>query len=307
MQSIWTKLRTEDASELYQDLDTRTVSEIVELMNAAEKTVAYAVERASLEIVRAVDLVVSKMENGGRLIYVGAGTSGRLGVLDAAECPPTFNTPPDLVQAILAGGDGAMFEAVEHAEDQFADAEYELTSRRLSGSDVVVGITASGRTPFVIGALDYAKSVGASTIALACNPNSEVSAHADVAIEVDTGPEVLMGSTRLKAGTAEKMVLNIISTATMVRLGKVYRNLLVDLRATNHKLVERSKRIHMLVTGRTYEEAEAALETAGGNLKAAILVTQSGVTKETAERLLRTANGFLRAALEKAREFEKAE
>ncbi|QSO50073.1 N-acetylmuramic acid 6-phosphate etherase [Alicyclobacillus mengziensis] len=304
---MWTKLHTEDASELYQDLDTRTVSEIVDVMNTADKTVAFAVERAREDIVKAVNLVVSKMQTGGRLIYIGAGTSGRLGVLDAAECPPTFNTPPDLVQAIIAGGERAMFEAVEQAEDQFADADVELSSCNLSSFDVVVGVTASGRTPFVIGALDYARSVGASTVALACNPDSEVSAHADVAIEVDTGPEVLMGSTRLKAGTAEKMVLNIISTATMIRLGKVYRNLLVDLRATNHKLVERSKRIHMLVTGSTYEEAEKALMTAEGNLKAAILVTQAGVTKETAEHLLERANGFLRVALETALGLEKAE
>lgn len=304
---MWTKLHTEDASNLYQELDSKPVSEIVRVMNEADKTVADAVERASGDIVRAVELVVSKMQTGGRLFYVGAGTSGRLGVLDAAECPPTFNTPPDLVQGVLAGGNQAMFQAVEQAEDAYEQGKQELRSRAVSGSDVVVGITASGRTPFVIGALDYARSVGAATISLACNPDSAVSSHADVAIEVDTGAEVLAGSTRLKAGTAQKMVLNTMSTATMISLGKVYRNLLVDLKATNYKLVERSKRIHMLATDSTYEDAEQQLLAADGNLKAAILMTEVGVDKETAEDLLAASNGFLRTALEKAEQLQREE
>ncbi|WAH39089.1 N-acetylmuramic acid 6-phosphate etherase [Alicyclobacillus dauci] len=295
---MWSQLRTEEASEGYSNLDIRSVPEIIALMNDADKGVAVAVEKTTAEIAAAVELIVMKMQTGGRLIYAGAGTSGRLGVLDAAECPPTFNTSPELVQAVLAGGRQAMFEAVENAEDDTSLAERDLAALHLNGQDVLVGITASGRTPYVMGGLRYARSVGAGTVALSCNVNAQVSAYADVAIEVDTGPEVLMGSTRLKAGTAEKMVLNMLSTATMIRLGKVYQNLMVDLRATNYKLVERSKRIHMMVTGSTYEEASRVLQEAGGSLKTSILMTQRNVDKDTAVKMLEDAQYFLRRALE---------
>lgn len=298
MQTIWSQLRTEEAIEDYSDLDIRSVSEIIGLMNEADKGVAFAVEKATKEIVEAVELVVERMQAGGRLIYVGAGTSGRLGILDAAECPPTFNTSPDLVQAILAGGKGAMFEAVEHAEDQTTLAETDLKGLGFSAMDVLIGITASGRTPYVIGGLQYARSIGAKTVSLSCNPNSEVSGLADVAIEVDTGPEVLMGSTRLKAGTAEKMVLNMISTSTMIQLGKVYQNLMVDLRATNYKLIERSKRIHMILTGSTYDDATQTLNEAGGSLKVSVLMTKRQINRDTAVELLEKSQHFLRRALE---------
>lgn len=298
MQSLWSQLRTEEAADVYADLDIRSVDEIVALMNDADKSVAFAVEQVTKDIVAAIELVVEKMQSGGRLIYVGAGTSGRLGVLDAAECPPTFNTSPELVQAVLAGGRDAMFEAVEHAEDDVQLGHRDLARINLTNADVIVGITASGGTPYVMGALEYARSLGAGTVALSCNRHARVSDLADVAIEVDTGPEVVMGSTRLKAGTAEKMILNMMSTTTMVRLGKVYQNLMVDLRATNYKLIERSKRIHMRVTGSTYEEASGALEEAEGSLKTSIVMTKRNVDRQTAAKLLKDSNQFLRQALE---------
>lgn len=298
VQTLWSQLRTEEALEDYLDLDVRSVSDIVHLMNEADKGVAYAVEKATTSIVAAVELVVERMQAGGRLIYAGAGTSGRLGVLDAAECPPTFNTDPDLVQGILAGGRDAMFEAVEHAEDQPTLLEGDLAAIGFTAKDVLVGITASGRTPYVAGGLRYARSIGAATVSLSCNRNAKVSQLADVAIEVDTGPEVLMGSTRLKAGTAEKMVMNMISTATMIRLGKVYQNLMVDLRATNYKLVERSKRIHMMLTGSTYDEATQALAAADGSLKLSVLMTKRHLDCATATKLLEESQHFLRRALE---------
>lgn len=225
-------------------------------MNNADKTVPDVVASAIPQITQAVETIVQRLRDGGRLFYAGAGTSGRLGVLDAAECPPTFNTPPDLVQAVIAGGSKAMFEAVEEAEDHWEFAEDDLRQRGFCAKDVLIGITASGRTPYVLGALSYARGLGAFTISLSCNTPSMVSQYADLPIEVPTGNEIVMGSTRLKAGSAQKLVLNMISTATMVRLGKVYRNLMVDLRATNEKLVERSKRIIMLAAGVSYEVAE---------------------------------------------------
>lgn len=298
MQPLGADLRTEQASEQYTDLDVRSISEIIQLMNEADQGVALAVGRETGKITAAVELIVPRLQTGGRLIYIGAGTSGRLGALDAAECPPTFNTSPDMVQGILAGGRQAMFEAVENAEDDSMLAQTDLTNLNLKAEDVVVGTTASGRTPYVIAGIQYAQSVGAATVSISCNPNAHISRYADVAIEVDTGPEVLMGSTRLKAGTAEKMVLNMISTATMIRLGKVYRNLMVDLRATNHKLVERAKRIHMLVTGASYEAASDALLRANGHLKTAILMTERSLDVDSATELLNASNSFLRKALE---------
>jgi N-acetylmuramic acid 6-phosphate etherase len=300
LDSIWTHLATEQPSAEYDSLDTWSVNDILTAMNEADKSVPHMVEAAIPQIARAVDLVVDRLRSGGRLFYAGAGTSGRLGVLDAAECSPTFNTPPELVQAVIAGGARAMFEAVEDAEDHREFAEEDLQQRGFEAKDVLVGITASGRTPYVIGALTYARRVGAATISLSCNADAVVSQYADVAIEVPTGTEVLMGSTRLKAGTAQKLVLNMISTATMVRLGKVYRNLMVDLRATNEKLVERSKRIIMFATGVSYGEAEELLNRADGQVKAAILMAAAGVEKSLAQTLLAEAGGFLRKALQAA-------
>jgi N-acetylmuramic acid 6-phosphate etherase len=300
LKSILANLHTEQPNPAYDNLDVSSTREILQMMNEAEKSVPEAVAKVLPDIERAVELTVRQLQSGGRLIYVGAGTSGRLGVLDASECPPTFNTPPTLVRALIAGGTQAVFESVEEAEDQPLAAAADLQGIGLTAKDVVVGIAASGRTPYVIGALEYANQVGAATIALSCNPNAVISSLATVAIEVDTGPEVLMGSTRLKAGTAQKQVLNMISTATMVRLGKVYRNLMVDLQCSNEKLLERSRRIIMLATGVSYDEAAKALEAAGGRVKTAILMIRKGIDRAAAEALLNEAGGFLRYALGEA-------
>ncbi|SFU45067.1 N-acetylmuramic acid 6-phosphate etherase [Alicyclobacillus macrosporangiidus] len=298
LDSIWTQLTTEQPNAEYDHLDTWSVREILVAMNAADKLVPDLVASAIPQITRAVEVVVQRLRDGGRLFYAGAGTSGRLGVLDAAECPPTFNTPPDLVQAVIAGGSKAMFEAVEEAEDHWDFAEDDLRRRGFSAKDVLIGITASGRTPYVLGAISYARGIGAFTISISCNTPAMVSQYADLPIEVPTGNEIVMGSTRLKAGTAQKLVLNMISTATMVRLGKVYRNLMVDLRATNEKLVERSKRIIMLATGVSYERAEELLAKSDGQVKVAILMAAGQVDRASAEALLERSRGFLRTALE---------
>lgn len=290
-------LQTEQPNAETEQLDSLSSLEIATLMNEAEKTVPLAVEMVLPNVAQAIDAVYLRLKQGGRLIYVGAGTSGRLGFLDSAECPPTFSTPPELVQSVIAGGTSAVFSAVENAEDDEEAAKEELANRGLSSSDVVVGLSASGRTPFAKGGILYAKSVGALSIALTCNRDSEIGELADIAIDVDTGPEVLMGSTRLKAGTAQKMVLNMISTGAMVRLGKVYRNLMVDMKATNFKLKERSKRIVMLATGCESDQAEVALAEAGDHVKLAILMVKKGVTAEVGGELLLQTDGHLREAL----------
>lgn len=290
-------LQTEQPNAETEQLDSLSSLEIATLMNEAEKTVPLAVEMVLPNVAQAIDAVYLRLKQGGRLIYVGAGTSGRLGFLDSAECPPTFSTPPELVQSVIAGGTSAVFSAVENAEDDEEAAKEELANRGLSSSDVVVGLSASGRTPFAKGGILYAKSVGALSIALTCNRDSEIGELADIAIDVDTGSEVLMGSTRLKAGTAQKMVLNMISTGAMVRLGKVYRNLMVDMKATNFKLKERSKRIVMLATGCESDQAEVALAEAGDHVKLAILMVKKGVTAEVGGQLLLQTDGHLREAL----------
>lgn len=290
-------LQTEQPNAETEQLDSLSSLEIATLMNEAEKTVPLAVEMVLPNVAQAIDAVYLRLKQGGRLIYVGAGTSGRLGFLDSAECPPTFSTPPELVQSVIAGGTSAVFSAVENAEDDEEAAKEELANRGLSSSDIVVGLSASGRTPFAKGGILYAKSVGALSIALTCNRDSEIGELADIAIDVDTGPEVLMGSTRLKAGTAQKMVLNMISTGAMVRLGKVYRNLMVDMKATNFKLKERSKRIVMLATGCESDQAEVALAEAGDHVKLAILMVKKGVTAEVGGELLLQTDGHLREAL----------
>jgi N-acetylmuramic acid 6-phosphate etherase len=300
-------LHTEQLSRIYDNLDMSSTLEILHMMNEADKTVPRAIGEALPMVEQAINLIVEKLQKGGRLFYVGAGTSGRLGILDASECPPTFNTPPSLVHGIIAGGSQAVFESVEEAEDQPLFAISDLKNTNFTSVDVVVGIAASGRTPYVVGALQYAKKIGAGCISLSCNPHAVISSIADVAIEVDTGPEVLMGSTRLKAGTAQKLVLNMLSTVTMIRLGKTYRNLMVDLQCTNEKLLERSKRIIMLATNIDYDEATKALDEGGGRVKTAILMVQKGVDKATAESLLQKAHGFLRNALGEAIPSEEGE
>lgn len=296
MPSTW-ELQTEQSHPRYSCLDVSSTRELLWMMNEADLTVPMAVEKALPSIEQAVEMIVERLKRGGRLFYIGAGTSGRLGVLDAAECPPTFSTPPGQVVGLIAGGRDAMFEAVEEAEDNSQLAPLDLEGFNLTKDDVVVGISASGRTPYVIGGLNYAQSIGSATIGLSCNTKSEVSQYADVPIEVETGPEVLSGSTRLKAGTAEKLVLNMLSTASMFRLGKVYHNLMVDMKVTNEKLLERAKRIVMVSADVDYVAAEKALEAADGHVKRAILMVKKSVDKAVADKLLDEANGFLRIAL----------
>lgn len=290
---------TEQRNPRTQGLDAMSIDELLRTMNDEDARVPAAVAAQIPQIARAVELVVAALSAGGRLIYQGAGTSGRLGVLDAAECPPTFGTDPAQVRGLLAGGREAMFEAVENAEDSTALAVSDLEAIGLSARDVVVGIAASGRTPYVIGGLDHAHRIGAATVALACNPGAETSRHADVAIEVDNGPEVLTGSTRLKAGTSQKLVLNMISTAAMVRLGKVYGNLMVDVRPTNEKLVDRAARIVQAATDCDRATAEQALAAAGNHAKTAIVAILCGIDAASARARLATADGFVRGAVDR--------
>lgn len=290
-------LTTETRNPRTLELDTMGVSEFLEVMNDEDAKVAGAVRAAIPQIAAAVELIAGAFRKGGRLIYLGAGTSGRLGVLDAVECPPTFGTEPEQVVGLIAGGERAFVKAVEGAEDSPTLAEEELQGLNLTADDAVVGIAASGRTPYVIGGLDYARSVGCPTVSVACNPGSAVSGHADVAIEVDNGPEVLTGSTRLKSGTSQKLILNMLSTASMVQVGKVYGNLMVDVKPTNEKLVERSQRIIATATGCDAETAAKAYEESGGHAKTAIVMILTGVGADEARERLAAAEGFVRKAI----------
>lgn len=291
-------LDTEKRNEKTENLDSLSVKEIIQAMNEEDKKVPEAVSNELEAIEQLIEEVVACMKKGGNLFYIGAGTSGRLGVLDAAECIPTFNAEPTLFQALIAGGMGAMTVAVEGAEDSLSLAETDLKNCQLSENDFVIGIAASGRTPYVIGGLKYAKEIGAQTGSLSCNKGSEISRYANFPIEVEVGPEVLTGSTRLKAGTAQKLVLNMISTASMVRMGKVYKNLMIDVQSTNEKLVERAKSIVMDATGCSREEATFYLEDSGQNPKLAIIRILSGENKEAAISLLERNDGYVRKALE---------
>ena len=290
-------LRTETANDRTTDLDTMSVAELLTAMNAEDRTVPVAVALALPAIEQAVDAIVSARRRGGRLIYLGAGTSGRLGVLDAVECPPTFGTDPGEVLGLIAGGERAFLTAVEGAEDNPDLAVTDLEGVGITAHDVVVGIAASGRTPYVIGGLDHARQVGATTVAVSCNTGAEISAHADVAIEVDTGPEVLTGSTRLKAGTAQKLVCNMLSTASMIRTGKVFHNLMVDVRPTNAKLVDRARRIVSAATGADPETAAAAIDQAGGHAKTAVVMLLTDSDHPTAAARLERAHGDVRTAI----------
>ena len=288
-------LPTEALNPRTQELDKASVIEILKMMNREDRKVAPAVGRAIESIARAVEIVVEAIKAGGRVFYVGAGTSGRIGVIDAAECPPTFGTPPHLFQAIMAGGKNSVFRSKEGAEDRASEARKIIKLKRINKKDVVIGLAACRRTSFVVSAIEEAKALGAKTVYVTCNPKGKVDA--DVVISIDTGPEVLAGSTRLKCGTAEKMVLNMISTASMVRLGKVYRNLMVDLMATSEKLRQRSIRIIMLATDCGYDEAVELLKRAGGSVKVAIVMKKKGVTRKQAQTLLKRAGGFVRLAI----------
>ncbi|MBO4886278.1 MAG: N-acetylmuramic acid 6-phosphate etherase, partial [Clostridia bacterium] len=270
---------------------------IATLMNDVTADVTAGIEKALPQIARAIDGIVARLKRGGRLIYMGAGTSGRLGVLDASECPPTFGVSPELVQGIMAGGDRALRTAVEGAEDSGDLPVEDLKARGLNEKDAVVAISASGYAPYCVAALKYARSVGALAIALSCNTGAQTSKVADIAIEAPTGSEVLSGSTRLKAGTATKLILNMLSTASMVQMGKCYKNLMVDVKATNVKLKDRSIRITMNATGLDREAAQALYEQAGG-IKTAIVMHETGATRELSEAALNEAGGYVRAAIE---------
>jgi N-acetylmuramic acid 6-phosphate etherase len=266
-------------------------------MNREDRKVAVAVGRALPAIARAVDLIVQSIQRGGRLIYVGAGSSGRIAVLDAAECPPTFGTSPKLVQTLIAGGRAAITRAVEGAEDSPANAERDLRKIRLTRNDVVAGICASGTTPYVLGALRFASKIGAATIAITVNRNTPVAGLADVLIATEVGPEVLTGSTRLKSGTSQKMVLNMLTTAAMTRLGHVYENLMIDVKASNRKVSQRMVRILADASGKSMSASEHALRQAGHNLRVALVMLKLRVNAAEAAKRLRDAKGHLRAAL----------
>ena len=291
------RLVTEQRNPRSKNLDRLTTTQILMLMNREDRRVPAAVGREIRNISRAVDLIVERLARGGRLFYVGAGTSGRLGVLDATECPPTFGTPRTLVQGIIAGGRRALVRSVEGAEDDPKAAAAALKKRRVSERDVVVGIMASRRTPYAVGALKYGRAIGAATIAVTANPAGGSSLRCDVIIAPRVGPEVLTGSTRLKAGTAQKLVLNMLTTGAMVRLGKVYENLMVDLKTASRKLEERTKRVFMNATGASYAETGRWLKRAGGSLKVAIVMRRAGVTRAEAERRLKEAQGWVREAI----------
>jgi len=290
-------LTTEAFRPELADIDRLPTLDIARLMNGEDATVPAAVARQLPSIAAAIDAVAERMARGGRLIYAGAGTAGRLGVLDASECPPTFNTDPEQVVGLIAGGPDAMVTSVEGAEDSAELARSDLDALRLLAADTVVGVSASGRTPYAIAAVQHARALGALTIGLACNADSALAAAAEHGIEIVVGPELLTGSTRLKAGTAQKLVLNMLSTITMIRLGKTYGNLMVDVRASNEKLRARSRRIVALATGASDDEIERALAATDGEVKNAILTLLAGVDGPTAARLLEDSDGHLRGAL----------
>lgn len=290
-------LRTEQVDAKFHMLDVMSVSELLSAMNESDAEVSRAVSLQLPAIEKAIDGVVDRMMQGGRLIYIGAGTSGRLGVLDAAECGPTFSVNEDQVLALIAGGDSALRLPAEGVEDDPQAGASDLKANNISARDVVIGIAASGRTPYVLGALAYAKERGALTVGLTCNPNSEMSKIADHAIEIDSGPELLAGSTRLKSGTAQKMVLNMISTITMVRLGKTFGNLMVDLQITNGKLRDRAIRIVEKATGASRSAAERALSESEHEVKVAILMLLLDINAQTARDRLRASQNRVREAL----------
>jgi N-acetylmuramic acid 6-phosphate etherase len=293
------RLATEQPNPGAADLDTKSALEIARIINREDRKVAAAVRRALPEIAQGIDFIADAFRRGGRLIYVGTGTSGRLGALDAAECPPTFNARPRMVQSIMAGGGKALGKAVEADEDSRALGQREIASRKPGKKDVVVGIAASGRTPYTIAALAYARQHGAKTIAVTCNCNTPIARVADLAIEVEVGPEVVSGSTRMKAGTAEKMVLNMLSTGAMARIGFVYGNLMVNLRRKNSKLAERGIAILRHATGVSRKKARKLLQSAG-DVRSALVMLKTGATRREAERALKNTRGNVRQAISEA-------
>lgn len=290
-------LITEQRNPNSMHVDSLSALEIVQLMNEEDKQVPLAIEKCLPQIAQAVECIVSAFQQGGRLVYVGAGTSGRLGVLDASECPPTFGVSPEMVKGIIAGGERALRHPIEGAEDSKAQAVVDLQTIEFSSKDVLVGIAASGRTPYVIGALEYAKSLGSVTVSIASNPNSAMANIVDIAIDTVVGPEVLTGSSRLKSGTAQKLVLNMLTTASMILMGKCYQNLMVDVQASNEKLKARAIRIVMQATDCDKAIAEETLKQADQNAKLAIMMILSGLDRAQAETLLEKHQGKLQLAL----------
>ncbi|PAV30973.1 N-acetylmuramic acid 6-phosphate etherase [Virgibacillus profundi] len=297
-------LTTEMRNETSKNIDNMDTLDILTTINREDITVAQSVQAVIPQIKETVDKVHQAFKQGGRLFYIGAGTSGRIGVLDAVECPPTYSTPPDLVQAVIAGGNDAFVKAVEGAEDNEQLGANDLEGRNVTELDVVVGIAASGRTPYVVGALKYANEIGASTVSLSSNENAIISQHAGINIEVLTGPEVLTGSTRMKAATAHKLILNMITTTSMIKAGKVYENLMVDVKASNHKLKERAKSIVSTITEVTFEKAEEALRITNFEVKPAIVMLKTGIEVQHAKKYLNEANGLVRKAIELANKGE---
>ncbi len=294
------KLLTEQRNPASTELDRLSTFDVLKLINSQDKLVPLAVEKEIPFIAKGVELIVQAFKMGGRLLYFGAGTSGRIGVVDAAECPPTFGSSPTLVQGFIAGGERAMFQSQEGAEDNIEQATRDVERLAITSKDVVCGIAASRRTPYVVNVVKRARELGAKTIYVTTNPRSDFNLEVDAAICPEVGPEVVTGSTRMKSGTAQKLVLNMLTTASMVRLGKVYENMMVDLQLTNKKLVERSKRIVMTATGVSYEKAEEALKESEGHVKTAIVMIAANVSRQEAQKRIKDADGFIRGAIAKS-------
>ncbi|WP_235821508.1 N-acetylmuramic acid 6-phosphate etherase [Anaerococcus urinomassiliensis] len=288
---------TEDRNPISYDLDLKSTREILEIINNEDQKIAYKVKDAMDQIQPLVDEVITTFVNGGRLFYLGAGTSGRLGVLDASETVPTFSVNPTLVTGLIAGGDDALRNPIENAEDSKEAAKMDLQKANLTNKDFVIGIAASGRTPYSIGAVEYAREIGAKTGSIACNKDAKISTYVDYPIEIETGPEVLSGSTRMKAGTATKMVLNMITTTAMIKIGKVYDNLMVDLKPTNEKLVDRATKIISEISGYDYESSKKILSQANNNVKSAIIMATKNVDYEESIKILENNKGFIREDL----------
>lgn len=292
------KLATEQRNPKSTHIDTVSTLELAQIINEEDQHVALAIQPIVPDIAKAIDVITNRFRRGGRLFYVGSGTSGRLGILDAVECPPTYSTDPAMVQGIIAGGYNAVFTAQEGAEDAEKAGKDDLARHVITESDIVVGLSASGRTPYVCGALQHARTCGAATIAVDCSPHSAIGALADIDLCAPVGPEVVTGSTRMKAGTAQKMILNMLSTGAMIKLGKVYGNLMVDVKSSNKKLAERARRIVMTVTDCTSRRADIALSACEGNAKTAIVMLLRDCSAEDASQLLHRANGYISQALQ---------
>ncbi len=293
------KLTTEQRNPRSMEIDAKSTLEILQIINEEDKIVPFAVEQELPYITKAVDTIVESFKEGGRLLYFGAGTSGRLGVVDASECPPTFGTPFGMIEGFIAGGKEAMFRAQEGAEDHEINGANDILKAKVTSKDVVCGIAASRRTPYVVGAVKKAKELGAKTLYITTNPRKDFDIkEVDIAICPYIGPEVIMGSTRMKSGTAQKLVLNMLTTASMIRMGKVYENMMIDLQMTNKKLVERSKKIVMTITGLSYDDASVYLEKAKGHVKTALVMIKANVDYDEAQQRLEKADGFVRKAIE---------